>query len=131
VFGTSTGVSGVHELRRSGPSSIGAASHSSEANPRSDRSTRVHNVELPPLSQLDPEVLQNLPPEIISEMNDIYKGELHGFLKGKDSSSKSLSLPAVIESSVPAKDAEFKGYASHINSRYSAEATKVSFIMET
>ncbi|OEL32909.1 DNA repair protein REV1 [Dichanthelium oligosanthes] len=51
-----------------------------EMNLRSDRSTGVHNVELPPLSQLDLEVLKNLPPEIMSEMNAMYKGELQGLL---------------------------------------------------
>ncbi|GJM97614.1 hypothetical protein PR202_ga14551 [Eleusine coracana subsp. coracana] len=118
------GVSERHESRRSGPSSIGVASHSSEVNPRSDRSTGVNNVGLPPLSHLDPEVLKNLPPEIISEIDDMYKGELHGFLdmlnsnKGKASSSKSLALPAVTQSSVPVDDAKFEGYAGHRDSKY-------------
>ncbi|GJN23675.1 hypothetical protein PR202_gb11341 [Eleusine coracana subsp. coracana] len=110
----------------------GAASHSSEVNPRSDRSTGVNNVQLPPLSQLDPEVLKNLPPEIISEMNDMYKGELHGFLdtlnsnKGKASSSKSLALPAVTQSSVPVDDTKFEGYAGHRDSKYLEDAKRKS-----
>ena len=72
---------------------MAVTSHSSELNLRSDRSSGCHNVELPPLSQLDLEVLKNLPPEIMSEMNDMYKGELQGLLdtlnsdKGKESSS--------------------------------------------
>ncbi|XP_062234274.1 DNA repair protein REV1 isoform X2 [Phragmites australis] len=92
------GTSELQDLRTSSPSFQGAASYSSEVNLTSDRSTGVHNVELPPISQLDLEVLKNLPPEIISEMNDMYKGELHGFLdtvnsdKGKESSSKSHSM---------------------------------------
>jgi hypothetical protein len=32
--------------------------------------------ELPPLSHLDLDVIRNLPPEIFSEMNESYKGEL-------------------------------------------------------
>ncbi|KAK3134426.1 hypothetical protein QOZ80_6AG0549020 [Eleusine coracana subsp. coracana] len=122
------GVSERHESRRSGPSSIGAASHSSEVNPRSDRSTGVNNVGLPPLSQLDPEVLKNLPPEIISEIDDMYKGELHGFLdtlnsnKVKASSSKFLASPAVTQSSVPVDDAKFEGYAGHRDSKYLEDA---------
>ncbi|GJN39191.1 hypothetical protein PR202_gb28293 [Eleusine coracana subsp. coracana] len=106
----------------------GAASHSSEVNPRSDRSTGVNNVGLPPLSQLDPEVLKNLPPEIISEIDDMYKGELHGFLdtlnsnKVKASSSKFLASPAVTQSSVPVDDAKFEGYAGHRDSKYLEDA---------
>ncbi|CAL4966740.1 unnamed protein product [Urochloa decumbens] len=114
-----TGTSALQDLRRSGPLSIGATSHSSERNLRSDRSTGVHNVELPPLSHLDLEVLKNLPPEIMSEMNDMYKGELQGLLntvnsdKGKGSSSKSLSLTAAAHNSVPASDAKLQGYRDH------------------
>ncbi|GJM96264.1 hypothetical protein PR202_ga13084 [Eleusine coracana subsp. coracana] len=74
------------------------------------------------------EVLKNLPPEIISEMNDMYKGELHGFLdtlnsnKGKASSSKSLALPAGTQSSVPVDDTKFEGYAGHRDSKYLEDA---------
>ncbi|KAK8456031.1 hypothetical protein SEVIR_4G264900v4 [Setaria viridis] len=125
------GTSVQQDLRRSGPLSIGATSQSSERNLRSDRSTGVHNVELPPLSQLDLEVLKNLPPEIMSEMNDMYKGELQGLLdtlnsdKGKESSSKSLSLPAVTQNSVPAGDAKLQGYRDHKDSMHLEEDTKV------
>uniref|UniRef100_A0A0A9EST8 DNA repair protein REV1 n=1 Tax=Arundo donax TaxID=35708 RepID=A0A0A9EST8_ARUDO len=124
------GTSEMQDLRRSGPSSIDAASHSSEVNLRSDRSTGVHNVDLPPLSQLDLEVLKNIPPEIISEMNDMYKGELHGFLdtlnseKGKESSSNSLALPAVPRNSVPTGDAKLQVYGGHRDSMHLEEDTK-------
>ena len=103
-------------------------------NVRSDRSTVVHNIELPPLSQLDLEVLKNLPPEIISEMNEMYKGELQGLVdtlnsdKGKGNSSKSLALPAVTCDSVPG-DAKLHGYRDHEDSMHSEEEhTKVSFV---
>ena len=121
-------------MRRSGPLSIAATSHSSELNLRSDRSSGCHNVELPPLSQLDLEVLKNLPPEIMSEMNDMYKGELQGLLdtlnsdKGKESSSKSLALPAVTQNSVPSGDANLQGYRDHKDSTHLEEDTKVSFV---
>ncbi|XP_072971771.1 DNA repair protein REV1 isoform X2 [Typha angustifolia] len=56
--------------------------------------------QLPPLGHLDLEVVKNLPPEIISEINAMYKGELHGFMemhqeeKGRINSCKSaISLP--------------------------------------
>uniref|UniRef100_A0A0D9WTH2 DNA repair protein REV1 n=1 Tax=Leersia perrieri TaxID=77586 RepID=A0A0D9WTH2_9ORYZ len=89
------------------PSCVGETSRSSEVNLTIGRSTIVHGVELPPLSELDLEVLKNLPPEIISEMNDMYKGELHGFLgitsgaKAKESDIKPIDFPAVTENIVP------------------------------
>ncbi|KAJ1260544.1 hypothetical protein BS78_10G240600 [Paspalum vaginatum] len=115
------GTSGLQDLR-SGLPSIGVTSHSSEMNLRSDRSTGVHIAELPPLSQLDLDVLKNLPPEIMSEMNDMYKGELLGLLdslnsdKGKESSSKSLALPAFTRNSIPAGDVKLQRYRDHKNS---------------
>lgn len=109
-------------------------SHTSEVNLRNDRSTVVHNVELPPLSQLDLEVLKNLPPEIMSEMNEMYKGELQGLMdtlnsdKFKENSSKSLALPAVTRNSVPG-DAKLKGYIDHQDSMHlEEEDNKVSFV---
>jgi DNA repair protein REV1 len=90
-------------------------------NPPSDRSTRV-GVELPPLSELDLEVLKNLPPEIIYEMNDMYKGELHGFLgitsgdKAKESNTKSLVFPAVDQNLVPVLDTKLHGDGKHKDS---------------
>ena len=92
------------------------ASHSSKVNLTVDRSTRADSVELPPLSELDPEVLKNLPPEIISEMNDMYKGELRGFLdmiSGDEGNSKPLVLPAVNKDSVPACNTKLHGYGEH------------------
>ena len=78
-----------------------------------DRSTRVGAPELPPLSELDLEVLKNLPPEIISEMNDMYKGELRGYLdmisrgEGKESNPESLVLPGINQNDVPACNAKY------------------------
>jgi DNA repair protein REV1 len=100
------------------------ASHSSKVNLTIDRSTRVDAVELPPLSELDLEVLKNLPPEIISEMNDMYKGELRGFLdmisgdEGKESNSKSSFLPAVNQNSVPACNPNLHRYVEHRDSMH-------------
>uniref|UniRef100_A0A0E0HUT2 DNA repair protein REV1 n=1 Tax=Oryza nivara TaxID=4536 RepID=A0A0E0HUT2_ORYNI len=103
------------------PSGIGGTSRSSEVNPPSDRSTRV-GVELPPLSELDLEVVKNLPPEIIYEMNDMYKGELHGFLgitsgdKARESNTKSLVFPAVDQNLVPVLDTKLHGDGKHKDS---------------
>ncbi|KAM0849749.1 hypothetical protein ACQ4PT_053545 [Festuca glaucescens] len=116
---------GTNELRNLGssrPSFTCVASHSSKANLTIDRSTRVDAIELPPLSELDLEVLKNLPPEIISEMNVMYKGELRGFLEmisgdeGKESNSKSLVSPAVDQNSVPACNVKLHGYGEHRDS---------------
>uniref|UniRef100_A0ACD6AF46 Uncharacterized protein n=1 Tax=Avena sativa TaxID=4498 RepID=A0ACD6AF46_AVESA len=116
------GTSELRNLGSSRPSFTRVASHSSKVNLTIDRSTRVDAVELPPLSELDLEVLKNLPPEIISEMNVMYKGELRGFLdmigggEGKESNSKSLAVPAINQNSLPACDAKLHGYGEHRNS---------------
>ncbi|XP_024966568.1 DNA repair protein REV1 isoform X4 [Cynara cardunculus var. scolymus] len=52
-------------------SSVSANLFNREANRSSD---------VPPLSELDLEVLESLPPEILSEMNDLYGGKLKGFI---------------------------------------------------
>uniref|UniRef100_A0A453SSB8 DNA repair protein REV1 n=1 Tax=Aegilops tauschii subsp. strangulata TaxID=200361 RepID=A0A453SSB8_AEGTS len=114
----------VRNLGSSRPSLTGVASHSSKVKLTSGRSTRVHAAELPPLSELDLEVLKNLPPEIISEMNDMYKGELHGFLgtikgdEGKESNSKSCVLPAVNQNSVPVCNARLHQYGERTDSMH-------------
>lgn len=114
----------MRNLGSSRPLFTGVASHSSKVNLTSGRSTRVHAVELPPLSELDLEVLKNLPPEIISEMNDMYKGELHGFLgmrssdEGKESNSKSRVLPAVNQNSVPVSNARLHQYGERTDSMH-------------
>ncbi|CAM0909582.1 unnamed protein product [Alopecurus aequalis] len=118
------GTSRQQNLGSSRPSFTRVASHSSKVNLTIGRSTRVDAVELPPLAELDLEVLKNLPPEIISEMNDMYKGELRGFLdvisgdERKESNSKSLVLPAVNLYSVPACNAKLHGYGEHRDSMH-------------
>ncbi|KAF7103325.1 LOW QUALITY PROTEIN: hypothetical protein CFC21_104323 [Triticum aestivum] len=117
------GTSEVRNLGSSRPLFTGVASHSSKVNLTGGRSTRVHAVELPPLSELDLEVLKNLPPEIISEMND-YKGELHGFQcmrssdEGKESNSKSRVLSAVNQNSVPVSNARLHQYGERTDSMH-------------
>lgn len=47
----------------------------------------------PPLCHLDVEVIRNLPPEVFSELNEIYGGKLIDYIaKGKDTSETSSSL---------------------------------------
>lgn len=45
---------------------------------------------LPSLCSLDVEVVKYLPPEIISEINDIYKGELHHFMEAHEDVNRSI-----------------------------------------
>ncbi|KAF7097687.1 hypothetical protein CFC21_099478 [Triticum aestivum] len=122
--GAGASTSEIRNLGSSRPSLTGVASHSSKVKLTSGRSTRVHAAELPPLSELDLEVLKNLPPEIISEMNDMYKGELHGFLgtikgdEGKESNSKSRVLPAVNQNSVPVCNARLHQYGERTDSMH-------------
>ncbi|XBI02494.1 hypothetical protein VPH35_131028 [Triticum aestivum] len=106
------GTSEVRNLESSRPLFTGVASHSSKVNLSSVRSTRVHAVEFPPLSKLDLEVLKNLPPEIISEMNDISSGE------GKESNSKSRVFSAVNQNSVPVSNARLHQYGERTDSMH-------------
>ncbi|KAJ1388369.1 UmuC domain [Sesbania bispinosa] len=51
------------------------------------------NTTPPPLCHLDVEVIQNLPPEVFSELNEIYGGKLVDYIaKGKGTSESSCSL---------------------------------------
>ncbi|KAL6603600.1 hypothetical protein ACP70R_043961 [Stipagrostis hirtigluma subsp. patula] len=114
------GTSEPQNSRRSRPSTKGATSHSPEG--ILARSTGVNNVGLPPLSELDLEVLKNLPPEIISEMNAMYKGELHGFLGTLSSDKdKKNSLPSVPRNAVSVGDAKLQGYGGHKDSMHLEE----------
>ncbi|XP_020114515.1 uncharacterized protein LOC109728471 isoform X7 [Ananas comosus] len=49
-----------------------------------------NNEGLPPLCSLDVEVVKYLPPEIISEINDIYMGELHHFMEAHEDENRSI-----------------------------------------
>ncbi|KAJ9561161.1 hypothetical protein OSB04_006321 [Centaurea solstitialis] len=56
--------------------------------------------DVPPLSELDLEVLESLPPEILSEMNDLYGGKLKGFIvkrKSEEGVGTSSILPGNVE----------------------------------
>lgn len=47
----------------------------------------------PPLCHLDVEVIRNLPPEVFSELNEIYGGKLVDFIaKGKGTCESASSL---------------------------------------
>ncbi|XP_038975053.1 DNA repair protein REV1 isoform X4 [Phoenix dactylifera] len=59
----------------------GTRSCPSEINLGSSRSHENRTSTLPPLCYLDIDVVKSLPQEIISEMNDMYKGELCAFLE--------------------------------------------------
>ncbi|KAG8095098.1 hypothetical protein GUJ93_ZPchr0012g20479 [Zizania palustris] len=128
LFGSSSDDAGTSEQQdlagTSRPPFIGGTSHSSEVNLTSDMPTRVHAVELPPLSELDLEILKNLPQEIISEMNAMYKGELHGFLgtasgdKAKERDAKSLVFPTINQNPLPARDAKLHAYSGHRDSTH-------------
>ncbi|KAJ3678135.1 hypothetical protein LUZ60_001938 [Juncus effusus] len=47
--------------------------------------------EMPPLSEIDVEFVKNLPPEIISEMDQMYKGALRKFLQAREKETNSAS----------------------------------------
>jgi hypothetical protein len=110
------------------------ASHSSNANLTIDGSARVDAIELPPLAELGLEVLKHLLPEIISQKNVMYTGELHGFLdminggESKESNSKFLVSPSVDPNSLPDCNTKLHGYGEHRDSVHLGKQkdTKVS-----
>lgn len=58
-----------------------------------------HSSDVPPLSDLDSDVLESLPPEIFSEINDLYGGKLKNFISKRKSESIGVSsaLPANVK----------------------------------
>ncbi|CAL0332106.1 unnamed protein product [Lupinus luteus] len=62
----------------------------------------------PPLCQLDVEVIKNLPPEVFSELNEMYGGKLVDFVaKGKGTNESARSVRnLIIEQEAIKKDAE-------------------------
>lgn len=69
------------EGQSSGPSCVKLSSARAH-----DNSTSM----LPPLCQLDIEVIKNLPPEIFSEMNDMYNGSLYNIMKKYEEDTKNM-----------------------------------------
>ncbi|XP_078181674.1 DNA-directed DNA polymerase [Carex rostrata] len=62
--------------------------------------------ELPPLSHLDLDVIRNLPPEIFSEMNELYKGELRKILETRQQ-EKEGTVESVERKDCEQQDEEF------------------------
>lgn len=56
--------------------------------------------DVPPLSELDLEVLESLPPEILSEMNDLYGGKLKGFLLKRKSEDVGVGTSSILPGNV-------------------------------
>nr|XP_043621063.1 DNA repair protein REV1 [Erigeron canadensis] len=75
----------LHQSRSN--SSMGA----DMSNPESNR-----GVDMPPLSDLDSEVLESLPPDILSEMNDLYGGKLKSFMSKLKSESIGVGTSSLI-----------------------------------
>jgi DNA repair protein REV1 len=79
-------------------------------------------------------ILKILPPEIISEMNVMYKGELRGFLdmisgnEGKESNSKFLVSPAVDQNSAPDRNAKLYGYGERRDSVHLGKQNDIKVI---
>lgn len=64
---------------------------------------------LPPIQDLDVSVLESLPPEVVSEINDMYGGKLSDFLS--ESKSKIINMNIHAAST---KSSEGKSYRLHI-----------------
>ncbi|XP_076915898.1 DNA repair protein REV1-like [Bidens hawaiensis] len=67
-----------------------------------------HSSDVPPLSDLDSDVLESLPPEIFSEINDLYGGKLKNFISKRKSESIGVSsaLPANVKGMRPQSEPE-------------------------
>lgn len=91
-----SGLSCSSEALAAGPSHINASTRSHE--------NRIPM--LPPLVELDADVIKNLPPEIYSEMNDMYNGKLHDFMKayeekdGKTNKNLSIICPPEVKDNI-------------------------------
>lgn len=78
----------VHECRDPQGSSV-----QMENNIQNNQATADPISTPPPLCHLDVEVIRNLPPEVFSELNEIYGGKLVEYIaKGKGTSESSSSL---------------------------------------
>ncbi|KAI3753074.1 hypothetical protein L2E82_25119 [Cichorium intybus] len=62
-------------------------------------------MDVPPMSELDSEVLENLPPEILAEMNEFYGGKLKSFLSKRKSENIEVGSSSILPSSLSQIDA--------------------------
>lgn len=62
-------------------------------------------MDVPPMSELDSEVLENLPPEILAEMNEFYGGKLKSFLSKLKSENIEVGSSSILPSSLSQIDA--------------------------
>lgn len=66
--------------------------------------TGIHNpTSLPPLQDLDVAVIECLPPEVVSEINDMYGGKLLGFISESKSKTINTSIHAALTKSCEGK----------------------------
>lgn len=78
----------IHECRDSQGSSV-----QMENNIQNNQASVGPSSTPPPLGHLDAEVIRHLPPEVFSELNEIYGGKLVDYIaKGKGVSESSSSL---------------------------------------
>ncbi|XP_071726230.1 DNA repair protein REV1-like isoform X2 [Rutidosis leptorrhynchoides] len=87
-------ISDIHESSRKN-STVGATLSNRETSHNSDVPVPV-----PPLSDLDSDVLESLPADILSEINDLYGGKLKTFMSKKHNKSESSGGGVVGTSSI-------------------------------
>lgn len=58
---------------------------------------------LPPLQELDVAVIESLPPEVVSEINDMYGGKLLGFISENKSKTVNTKIYATTTRSCEGK----------------------------
>ncbi|CAI9294554.1 unnamed protein product [Lactuca saligna] len=64
------------------------------------QSTSNSTMEVPPMSELDSQVLESLPPEILSEINDFYGGKLKSFISKRKSKTIEIETSSVFPGNV-------------------------------
>lgn len=74
----------------------GRREHQSDDNLVNEAVSRNQALQLPPLSLVDMEVIENLPREVLSEMDKMYNGRLFDYIAKKKGSYSCITSHSVI-----------------------------------
>ncbi|KAI7737612.1 hypothetical protein M8C21_019406, partial [Ambrosia artemisiifolia] len=88
---TNKQIGGPHHHQPGNNSVVGNIFSNQEAN---------HRPDVPPLSDLDSDVLESLPPEIFSEINDLYGGKLKDFMSKHRFESTGVGTSSILPGNV-------------------------------
>ncbi|KAK9053446.1 hypothetical protein SSX86_030080 [Deinandra increscens subsp. villosa] len=97
IVDTKNQIGGSHHHQPRSNADVGNILSNQEAN---------HSSDVPPLSDLDSDVLEKLPPEIFSEINDIYSGKLSNFMSKHKLDSNGVGTSSILPEYVEGVAAE-------------------------